>query len=264
MTDSPTIFLMYHELEEAARALCQADPGYVRYVLRASEFRSQMDFIRRSGWTGRSVSEALDRPESAIALTFDDGSESDLICAAPVLKTLGFSATFYITAGFIGKRGYLSSQQLRELCGLGFEIGCHSMTHAYLTDLDEKGLQFEIADSKVAIEQMISKAVEHFSCPGGRYDRRVAEMARASGYQTVATSRIQANFNSTNRFALGRVAIMRDTTMPAFADICSGRSLRRLKLQVQLRESVQRVLGNSAYDRLRSVVLRRNSISKTG
>ena len=43
----------------------------------------------------------------SVCITFDDGCETDLIAAAPVLRESGFSATFYLTAGFLGTPGYL-------------------------------------------------------------------------------------------------------------------------------------------------------------
>jgi peptidoglycan/xylan/chitin deacetylase (PgdA/CDA1 family) len=259
MTESRTLFLMYHELEQPDRPLCQAEPGYVRYVSGADEFRAQMNFIKSQGWRGVSVGKAFDHPAGNIAITFDDGSETDLLCAAPALQALGFGATFYITAGFIGKRGYLSPMQLRELSDAGFEIGCHSMTHAYLTDLDDAGLRREIADPKTLLEQLISRPVEHFSCPGGRYDLRVAEAARLAGYRSVATSRIRANSPSSDPFALGRVAVMRGTSAAEFGHLCRQRNLWQLGLKAKLRESVKHVIGNSLYDRLRSAALRNSS-----
>src|SRR5271170_2941792 len=246
MTKRRTVFLMYHELEEPGRPMCQAEPGYVRYVLRSSEFRTQMDFIKSKGWRGVCVSEALSHRPGTVAITFDDGCETDLVCAAPRLREFGFGATFYVTTGFVGKRGYLNPSQLRELCGLGFEIGCHSMTHAYLTDLDEKGLHREVAEAKSQLEYIIGQPVEHFSCPGGRYNQRISEIARKAGYRTVATSRMRANSASSNRFALGRVAVMRATSFATLGNLCSGRRLRQLDLLAQVREAVRRVLGNSA------------------
>jgi peptidoglycan/xylan/chitin deacetylase (PgdA/CDA1 family) len=231
----------------------------VRYVLRSADFGVQMDFIKSKGWRGSSVTEALEHPGATIAITFDDGSETDLIYAVPLLTALGFGATFYLTAGFIGKAGYLSPEQVRQLCGLGFEIGCHSMTHSYLTDLDEAGLRREIVEAKSAIEQIVSQPVEHFSCPGGRYDRRVEELARATGYRSVATSRIQANSSSTNRFALGRVAVTRDVSLAAFEEICTGQSLQRLNRNLRAREAMKTLLGNSLYDRVRGLVLKHDA-----
>lgn len=256
MAEGQIVFLMYHELEAPGRALLQSQPGYVRYVLHAADFRAQMDFLKNREWRGVSVGEAIGfHEDNTVAITFDDGSETDLVCAAPALRQLGFGATFYITNHWLGQRGYLSHSQLRELCSLGFEIGCHSMTHAYLTDLDQTGLQREILEAKSQLEQVISKSVEHFSCPGGRFDQRVAQMARQAGYRTVVTSQIHVNSKSTDRFALGRVAVMRSTSLPEFWELCRGRGLWQSRVSLQLREAGRKLLGNSIYDRLRSALL---------
>ena len=143
-----TVFLMYHEIELPNRKFCQSEPGYVRYVIAIDEFRAQMSAIRESGLCGVSLSEALSFSSPAVALTIDDGCETDLLAIAPVLKQFGYTATFYITAGLLGKPGYMSTSQLRELSALDFEIGSHSMTHPYLSDLDDSSLHRETADSK--------------------------------------------------------------------------------------------------------------------
>jgi peptidoglycan/xylan/chitin deacetylase (PgdA/CDA1 family) len=259
MAEPGIVFLMYHELEEPGRALCQSEPGYVRYVLQASEFRGQMQLLASKGWRGVKLSNALSYQPKTVAVTFDDGSETDLVCAVPILQESGFGATFYITTGFVGKPGHLSPSQLRELCALGFELGCHSMTHAYLTDLDDQGLHREIAEAKTQLEQIVGRPVEHLSCPGGRHNQRVSEVARQAGYRTVATSRMRVNSATADRFALGRVAVMRGTSPAAFEDLCCGRGLKRHDLLVRLRESARSLLGNNVYDRLRNAILRQIS-----
>src|SRR3984957_6799753 len=143
---------MYHELELAGRTLCQSEPGYVRYILPVGAFRQQMAWLKKNGWRGLNVSEALQYPaEPSVCITFDDGCETDLIAAAPVLREFGFGATFYLTAGFLNTRGYLSARQVRDLDAQGFQIGCHSMTHPYLSDLTEPELKREVGDAKLQI-----------------------------------------------------------------------------------------------------------------
>jgi peptidoglycan/xylan/chitin deacetylase (PgdA/CDA1 family) len=262
MPDQSVAFLMYHELEKPGRALRQSEPGYVRYIVRAVAFRDQMQLLQREGWKGVSVGAATTAfSQKTVAITFDDGMETDLLLAAPILRECGFGATFYVTAGWTGQPGYLSESQLRELSALGFEIGSHSMTHAYLTDLDDAALRREMVDSKLRLEQIIGKPVEHFSCPGGRYDSRVAKIARAAGYRTVATSDIRMNNAAPNPFELGRIAIMRNTSLDELLQLCEGRGLWRWKLTVQFRSAVRTMLGNAAYDRLRARLLRRSSSS---
>ncbi|MGB6247582.1 MAG: polysaccharide deacetylase family protein [Terriglobales bacterium] len=258
-------FLMYHELELAGRKLCQSEPGYVRYILPLETFRSQMEWLKQSGFRGLSVSEALRYPakrfpaEADVCITFDDGCETDLIAAAPALREFGFHATFYLTAGFLGTPGYLSAEQVRSLDAQGFEIGCHSMTHAYLSDLPETELRREIVDAKTKIEQILGHAIEHLSCPGGRYNQRTLAMARRAGFKTVANSEFHANDAATSPYELGRIAMLRDLSIAQFSAICQGRGLWKKRLQHQARRGVQQLLGNQAYDRLRAILLRESS-----
>lgn len=260
MSKRAIVFLMYHELELPGRPICQDEPGYSRYVLGATEFHSQMEYLKESSWQGLSVGRALSYPEErSVCITFDDGCETDILSAAPTLREFGFGATFFITSGRLGTRGYLSPAQLRDLSDLGFEIGCHSKTHPYLTDLDENGLKQEICDAKTDLEQIIGHKVEHFSCPGGRYDQRVVDTARSAGYVSVSTSRIEANTESTDRFALGRVALLKGLSLSGFAEICQGTRLRRMRTESMLRAAAKRVLGNTLYDRMRAQVLNRTN-----
>ena len=255
MIAGKTICLMYHELELPNRAMCHSEAGYVRYVVTLQNFRRQLDDLRRSGLQGISVSQMLDG-ESGIALTFDDGCETDLIAATPLLQEFGFKGTFYITVGFLGTRGYLSQQQVRELAKYDFDIGCHSATHPYLTDLDDSGLHREIVEARDSLQQIAGKAVLHFSCPGGRWDSRVAEIARNAGYRSVATSRTGVNSSSTDAFCLPRVAILRDTSLPMFQSLASGKGLWPIQLREATRSAVRKAMGNSIYDKLRSRLLK--------
>ena len=251
------VFLMFHELELPGRPMCQADPGYARYVISAEEFREQVDWLRNAGWRGVNVSQAFsDTNARAVIVTFDDGCETDLLAAAPLLQQAGFAATSYITAGFIGKPGYLSPNQVRELSQSSFEIGCHSMSHPYLSDLSASQLEDEIRTPKDRLEQMIGKSVDHFSCPGGRWNARVVTAVQEAGYKTMATSRTVANTPSTDHFNLGRVAITRGLPLSEFQAICDGSKLWQLSARERLTGAAKRLLGNSLYDRVRSTLMR--------
>ena len=259
MSRASVVSLMYHEIELPGRPACHTEAGYLRYVVFAEDFRQQLRSLKHGGWHGMSTGEALAQPKvPGVAITFDDGCETDLIEAAPLLRELGSNATFYITVGFLGGRGYLSRPQLRELAEMGFEIGCHSMTHAYLPDLGEDDLAREIIQAKTELEEITGRSVEHFSCPGGRWNRRVESVAREAGYLSVATSRPIANSAGANPFALGRVAILRGTDLPAFKKLASGKDLWKTSLADSARAAIRNTLGNSLYDRFRDRLLEHN------
>lgn len=258
MASAGTVHLMYHELERPGRALCQTERGYVRYVVSEADFRSQIAWLRGIDFRGSSVTEALAEEVGGrrqVAMTFDDGCETDLVVAAPSLKDAEFNATFYVVAGFIGRRGHSSLDQLRQLRRLGFEIGCHSMTHQYLPALSMEGLRVEICDAKKLLEDALGGRVDHFSCPGGRWDRRIARIAEEAGYRSVATSRSGVN-SAADRFSLARVVILRDTPLERFGRLCHAEGLAARRAREAVLNLAKAVLGDARYERWRSVALR--------
>jgi len=250
------VCLMYHEIELPGRELCDSDPGYAKYAVNINDFREQMQFLKNSGSPGINVSQMLSNPGGGVALTFDDGCETDLITVTPILKDLGFSATFYITVGFLGTRGFMSRQQARELAQSGMEIGCHSLTHPFLSDLDENGLRREITDAKHQLEDITGVSIRHYSCPGGRWDERVVDIAKQAGYESVATSEIGLNNFGTDAYSLFRIAVTREVTISNFAAICSGSGLWSRALKNRSLQIAKKMMGNSAYNRLRAALLR--------
>ena len=252
-----TVCLMYHEIEVPGRDLCDSDPGYAKYAVNVGNFREQMKLLKDSGRYGINVSQMLSNPGSGVALTFDDGCETDLTTALPILQEFGFRATSYITVGFLGKRGFMSRHQARELGETDVEIGCHSMTHAYLTDISESNLRVEIADAKKELEDIAGKPVKHFSCPGGRWDERVVRVAQDAGYESLATSEIGVNRSATNRYGLLRIAVTHEVTLPQFAVLCSGSRLWSKELRNRGLGLAKKMMGNSVYNRVRSVLIRK-------
>jgi peptidoglycan/xylan/chitin deacetylase (PgdA/CDA1 family) len=251
--------LMYHELATPGRPLCQADPGYRRYVVPASAFQEQLTYLKALGYAGISMGEALKGPQDKpVVLTFDDGCESDLRIAAPLLASLGLTATFYITAGFLGRPAFMTESQLRKLSAAGFEIGCHSMTHPYLTELDAAGLHQEIVEAKERLEQIVGHAVEHYSCPGGRFDGRVVAKVKEAGYATLAHSQARLYSSEGNRYSIGRIPVLCNTSPEEIGNICDGRGLWVRALSQQLRSTAQSLLGNRLYNSVRDSLLSRS------
>jgi peptidoglycan/xylan/chitin deacetylase (PgdA/CDA1 family) len=256
-----TVYLMYHELQIPGREPCQKEGSYTRYVISESDFRAQISWLKEHEWRALSVGEALedsDLGERRIVITFDDGCETDLIAAAPLLKEAHFNATFYVAAGFVGRPRFLSMSQIRELSDLNFEIGCHSMTHPWMSELTSEQLHFEVVEAKDRLEQIIGRPVNHFSCPGGRWDRRIADFARKAGYHSVATSYIGTNSSRSDRFRLARVPVRRGTALAAFERFCCARGLRKLSARSAGLSFIRSLLGDSTYIRFRSAVLDRS------
>jgi peptidoglycan/xylan/chitin deacetylase (PgdA/CDA1 family) len=103
----------------------------------------------------------------AVVLTFDDNWLSQYDYAEPILKDNGFNATFYIYClGIEQGPAFMTGAQLRDLHAKGYDIQSHSMTHADLTSVDENTLNFEIAESKNCLQDLVPGAnVTGFATP---------------------------------------------------------------------------------------------------
>jgi peptidoglycan/xylan/chitin deacetylase (PgdA/CDA1 family) len=94
-----TVILCYHTASD------EPTPAYPNNVMRATEFRRQMSYLKRH----RSVvpleeciarlREGRGRGAGSVALTFDDGYKSCLETVVPILKDHGFPATFFVMPG---------------------------------------------------------------------------------------------------------------------------------------------------------------------
>jgi peptidoglycan/xylan/chitin deacetylase (PgdA/CDA1 family) len=252
MKATEIVSLMYHEIQIPHRPLCRSDRGYRSYVVNSSNYKAQLSQLKENGIVLYSVNDLLNREfsQTGLIITFDDGCETDLLEAAPLLCEMGFPAIFYVVAGFVGERGYLSAIQLRELADMGFEIGSHSMTHAFLTDLPEEQLQEELAGSKMRIEQMTGKRVDHFSCPGGRWNMKIADRVRKAGYRSMATSRIGVNTHRTDPFHLARIPILAKTPLNEFGELVAGRGLFRRRVRAIIQNGAKWTLGNQLWHKI--------------
>src|SRR5262249_25357459 len=82
----------------------------------------------------------------------------------------------------------ISWEQAKEMAGNGIDIGSHTMTHPILTSIDNEQLRRELLESRLRLEQVLGRQVEHFCYPNGDYDQRVqCEVARA-GYRAAVTT----------------------------------------------------------------------------
>ena len=73
----------------------------------------------------------LPLPARVVVLTFDDAVKAHRSFVAPLLKELGFRATFFVTHQWMADReNFMTWEEIGEIHQMGFEIGNHSWTHA--------------------------------------------------------------------------------------------------------------------------------------
>ena len=116
------------------RALRVYEPREEQYWVDEADLESVLDIVERPP----------DR--QSIRVTFDDGNSSDYTTAASALRRRGLHASFFVLAGRLDQKGYLSKDQVRELCEDGFEIGSHGCDHIDWTTARDEVLTRELND----------------------------------------------------------------------------------------------------------------------
>lgn len=163
------------------------------------EFARQLDWLLESGYRVVPLEKSLAHlaagqtpPERDVAITFDDGYADCLEHAVPALAARGLPATFFVSAGLLGRPMPLGDTSLplmtpEQLTALaqapGVTIGSHGHHHVGLGGLAPDLLTHELAESRTALAKLTGRPVRWLSYPFGAYDDAAAAAARAAGYE---------------------------------------------------------------------------------
>ncbi len=108
-------------------------------LLRTSEFREQMEYIRQAGLTVISMEEFLEwrfgareLPAECVLITLDDGWRSVYTDAYPILREYGYPFTVFLYTSYLTGRGSsMNHAMIREMQQNGATVGSHSVNHLY-------------------------------------------------------------------------------------------------------------------------------------
>ena len=99
-----------------------------------------------------------------MSLTFDDGLQSQLTLAVPLLNSYGLKGTFFLVTKKVASDDQWA--EWRAVAADGHEIGSHNVTDSHLTTVSSVELDAEIRESRFR-STLRSKAndVSHWRTP---------------------------------------------------------------------------------------------------
>jgi len=194
------------------------------------QFRDQLTYLQDQGWMSVTL-QGIASPElwssfggrSLVAITFDDGYLDNYLFAAPILKELGFHATFFVVTGYVGTSKIfpwmsksstslskinlpMGWEEVRQLRDEGFEVGSHTVTHSLLTQVTAKEALKELDDSRRTLQEQLEVPIMSICYPAGNYNQQIVRMARQVGYQLGVVTPCWAGVKET-RLTLRRVGV---------------------------------------------------------
>lgn len=237
---TPIPILLYHSISETA------SPAFQRWIVTPEQFEAQLTYLWRQAYTPLTVTDFVKRcmfghlqlPRNPILITFDDGFADFLQTAVPIMSKFEFSSTLYITTGYVnntsqwladqgeGDRLMLTWDEVRQLPHHRVEVGAHTHTHPQLDLLTRHQARKEIVWSKHLLEQELGRSVDSFAYPHGYFDSRIHDIVQQAGFTSACAVKHALSARDDDRFALSRIIISHNTTLPEFAHLVQGNQLR--------------------------------------
>ena len=194
--------LCYHQIRKPTAADSAQDRTY---IVSPKVFAAQMDALDRAGYTTISGEALVDHvargaklPRKPILLTFDDASAGQYTHALPVLREHDFVATFFVMTVVLGKPGWLTRGQVRELDRAGMTIGAHTYDHKAVPEYGGEDWATQLERPGRELRRLLGHPVRLFAYPFGAYSadavphlwkRRLPRRLPARGEASTAATR---------------------------------------------------------------------------
>ena len=171
---------MYHRFEENK---------YPSTNIRINDFKEHINLIKKDGIKFINPSNFENelnnnKKERKVLITIDDGYQSFYDNAWPILKKDEIPFILFVSTREVGKRGYMSWENIREIEKYDFvEIGNHSHTHDYLIDFENQEIENDLKKSISIFKNEIGKNSAFFSYPFGEYSSSLKNIVIELGFK---------------------------------------------------------------------------------
>ena len=206
-------------------------------------FEGQMEYLYKSGYRTLKIDELLDFisgkltiKEKSVVVTFDDGWLDNYLYAFPVLKKYNINAAIFVITDRTERASNIVKSQdviipphreskkllangqshkvvinwdmAKEMQKSGFiEFYSHTKSHRRCGQLNENELLEELMDSKGTIEERLGRPCPYLCWPYGSYSDTALQVARATGYKAVFTTKHGVVKKDSNPFAINRIVV---------------------------------------------------------
>lgn len=173
------------------------------YEVTVAEFKAQMKALSDSGYQTilpdqlyAYLTRGAALPPKPVMITYDDTDEEQFSIAKPEMDKYGFKGVYYIMTISIGRKNYMTKEQIKQLSDEGHVIGSHTWDHHRVdrlkneNEIEYRGKKmivnewdFQLTNTKKQLEELTGKPVEYFAYPFGLWSREAIPEIEKRGYK---------------------------------------------------------------------------------
>lgn len=227
--------LMYHSVYPGVEDSLTITP---------EKLRQQWEWLKQEGYATLSLPQYLDiasgkttdYPAKAILLTFDDGYLNNLAYVYPLLKELGWQATFFIIADTVdatnkpeeGRWGKMGLKEMQQLDPAVVQLALHGYHHEHFNKASLDEIKAALYKS---IEVMDASGLPYHKVLAYPYGARPKDATKLQGMRTAMKEMgINAAFRIGNQVSRIPAPDMLELKR---IDICGGDSMEEFKIKLK-------------------------------
>ncbi len=160
--------LCYHHIQNARLS---------EYMVLPAKFAEQMQAFADSGYQTilpdqlyNYLAYGKPLPPKPFMITFDDTDAEQFTIGYTEMKKHNFKGVFFIMNISIGRKRYMSKEQLKQLSDEGHVIAGHTWDHHMVTKYNDSDWNIQLTEAKQKLQSITGKPVDYFAYPFGLWN----------------------------------------------------------------------------------------------
>ncbi|MFI5187761.1 MAG: polysaccharide deacetylase family protein [Chitinophagales bacterium] len=160
------------------------------YIVPVSNFREQMELLAKNGYHTilpdqlySYLLKGTSLPSSPVMISFDDTRAEQFTVADAEMKKYGFKGVFFIMTVSLGRPGYMTKEEVRQLADEGNIIGSHTWDHSNVKNYLAEDWIKQVDKPSQQLENITGKPVNYFAYPFGLWNQKAIEQLKQRGFK---------------------------------------------------------------------------------
>jgi len=174
--------LCYHQIRQWAPSDSRTAKDY---IVPTEKFKEQMKSLADNGYHTILPDQLYDYlvngsalPSKPVLLTYDDTRAEQFTIAREEMNKYGFKGVYFIMTVSLGRPGYMTREEVKQLSDEGNVIGSHTWNHSNVKNYTEKDWPLQIDKPSQQLETITGKPIKYFAYPFGLWNKAGIEQLK--------------------------------------------------------------------------------------